>query len=110
MVDLFPEDATLLLAKISILRDLTRKEERLALAKSQVERREGDPLFGQHYAQILMTDPQAAGSSASDEASGSPPALRAWRLLHIGECTLGDEAVPRSRRSLSLRGIARGPR
>jgi cellulose synthase operon protein C len=57
MIDLFPEDATFLLSKIGTLRDLGRKEERFALAKQQIERGEkGDPLFGQHYAQMLLSE------------------------------------------------------
>jgi tetratricopeptide (TPR) repeat protein len=58
MLALFPNDATLLLSKIGALRDLGRKDERFELAERQVARgSEADPLFAQHYAQMLMPDP-----------------------------------------------------
>src|SRR5262249_7947499 len=58
---MFPEAATLLLAKVGALRDLGRKEERFALAEEQIHSHEADPLFAQHFAQMLMPDPSRHG-------------------------------------------------
>jgi tetratricopeptide (TPR) repeat protein len=59
MLKLYPEDATFLLSKIGTLRDLGRKHERFEMAQEQVERGEkGDPLFAQHYGQILLGEPE----------------------------------------------------
>jgi cellulose synthase operon protein C len=59
IIDQVPDDATYLLVKIGALRDLGRKEDRLTLALEQLDRGEkGDPLFGQHYSQLLYPDPR----------------------------------------------------
>jgi len=53
-----PLEATYLLSKINVLRDLGRREDRLDLAREQTDRREGDPLFAQHLAQLILPDPR----------------------------------------------------
>jgi tetratricopeptide (TPR) repeat protein len=58
LVETAPGEATFLLAKINVLRDLGRRDERLAMTKQQLERPEGDPLFAQHYAQLILPDPR----------------------------------------------------
>lgn len=58
LLETWPDEPTFLLAKINVLRDLGQKDARLALARQQVERSEGDPLFAQHFAQIVLPDPR----------------------------------------------------
>ena len=58
MLELFPKESTFLLAKINALRDLGRREERLAMAKQQLASPDGDPLFAQHFAQLVLPDPR----------------------------------------------------
>ncbi|MCE9532136.1 MAG: tetratricopeptide repeat protein, partial [Planctomycetes bacterium] len=58
MLALYPDEPTFLLARINVLRDLGRKEDRFDMAREQIERMEGDPLFAQHFAQIVMPDPR----------------------------------------------------
>lgn len=55
---LMPNDATFLLSKINALRDLGRKDERFDLAREQIDRADGDPLFAQHFAQMVVPDPR----------------------------------------------------
>ena len=58
LLQLYPNDATLLLSKISIYRDLGRRDQRLKVVKEQVQRAATvDPLFTQHYAQLLGAEP-----------------------------------------------------
>lgn len=58
MLALAPNESTYLLSKISTLRDLGQREARFAMAREQVDRAEGDPLFAQHYAQLAQPDPR----------------------------------------------------
>jgi cellulose synthase operon protein C len=58
MLELFPNESTFLLSKINVLRDLGRKEDRLRMAREQLGRPEGDPLFAQHFAQLVLPDPR----------------------------------------------------
>lgn len=58
IIELYPKESTFLLAKISALRDLGRRDERYAMAKEQVERFDGDPLFAQHFAQLALPNPR----------------------------------------------------
>lgn len=58
MLELSPSEATFLLSKVNLLRDLGRKEERLAMTREQIDRPDGDPLFAQHYAQLVLPDPR----------------------------------------------------
>jgi tetratricopeptide (TPR) repeat protein len=55
----FPEDANLKLSKISLLRSLARREERLEFLRSVCEQKDSDPLFWQQYAQELGDDTRA---------------------------------------------------
>src|SRR5262249_29755905 len=57
LLALLPEDNTFLLARVNVLRDLGRKEERTEVVRRQVGRKDLDPLFAHHYAQAIMTDP-----------------------------------------------------
>src|SRR5262249_14427864 len=57
LVEAAPGESTFLLAKINVLRDLGRRDERLAMTREQLERPDGDPLFAQHYAQLILPDP-----------------------------------------------------
>jgi len=52
-----PDDNTFLLARLNVLRDLGRREERTELARRQVHRKEADPLFAHHYTQAILPDP-----------------------------------------------------
>jgi len=52
----FPDDPLLTLSKISCLREMGRREERLALLEKMVGRKESDPLFWRQYAQELAVD------------------------------------------------------
>jgi tetratricopeptide (TPR) repeat protein len=58
LLELFPEEATFLLAKVNVLRDLGRREDRARMTQEQLARPEGDPLFAQHYAQLVLPDPR----------------------------------------------------
>jgi predicted Zn-dependent protease len=57
LLALFPEDNTFLLAKLNVLRDLGRKEERTETTRRRVGKKDADPLFAHHYAQAIMSDP-----------------------------------------------------
>ena len=82
MLELFPKDSTALLSKVGILKDINRREERLALARAQEI--DGDPIFCQHLGQLLLADP-----ATHDEAirvlrraiRRRPFAAGAWYLL-----------------------------
>src|SRR5207302_9224565 len=52
----FPEDNNLQLARISCLRELARRDERLALLRELCERPGADPIFWQQYADELSAD------------------------------------------------------
>jgi tetratricopeptide (TPR) repeat protein len=52
----FPEDANLQLCRLSCLRELARRDERLALLKETCDRKDADPIFWQQYAQELSAD------------------------------------------------------
>ena len=56
LLALYPDDANLLLCKLGTLRDLARRDERLALLGSLCDRPESDPLFRRQYAQELLAD------------------------------------------------------
>jgi len=56
VLDQWPDESTFLLSRINVLRDLGRKDERLAMARRQLRRTDGDPLFAQHYAQLILPD------------------------------------------------------
>lgn len=58
-----PDDNTFLLARLNVLRDLGRREERTELARRQVGRKDADPLFAHHYAQAIMADPDRLGEA-----------------------------------------------
>ena len=53
----FPDDNTFQLARLNVLRELGRKEERTEATRRQLLRKDADPLFAHHYAQALLTDP-----------------------------------------------------
>ena len=57
LLALFPDDNTFLLARLNVLRDLGRREERTEAARRQVLRKDADPLFAHHYAQAILPDP-----------------------------------------------------
>ena len=57
LLALFPDDNTFQLARLNVLRDLGRKEERTEAARRQAARADADPLFAHHYAQALIADP-----------------------------------------------------
>jgi tetratricopeptide (TPR) repeat protein len=56
LLKLFPDDPLLSLSKISCLRELARREERLALLQKMVGHKDSDPLFWRQYAQELSAD------------------------------------------------------
>ena len=56
LLELFPTDANLRLAKLSYLSVLARRDERLALLKEAVEQKDSDPIFLQYYALELKED------------------------------------------------------
>ncbi len=58
MIEVYPNEATFLLAKINVYRDLGMRDQRLAMAVEQISRTDGDPLFAQHYAQLVLPDPR----------------------------------------------------
>ena len=58
ILKVYPDESTFLLAKINVYRDLGLSEKRLAMAMQQLNRLEGDPLFAQHYAQLMLPDPR----------------------------------------------------
>ncbi len=54
----FPRDANLLLAKLSYLRELASREERLELLKEIFDSESSDPILWHQYAQELAEDPR----------------------------------------------------
>jgi len=56
LLKLFPDDPLLTLSKVSCLRELGRREERLTLLQKMVGRKDSDPLFWRQYAQELAAD------------------------------------------------------
>ncbi|HVE40685.1 MAG TPA: tetratricopeptide repeat protein [Planctomycetota bacterium] len=56
LLKLFPEDANLLLEKLSHLREMGRREERLELLRRQCAKDDSPPLFWQQYARELAYD------------------------------------------------------
>jgi tetratricopeptide (TPR) repeat protein len=52
----FPDDPTFLLARVTVLRELDRREERLSLLKRLSSQPSADLVFAQHYAQELASD------------------------------------------------------
>lgn len=56
MRELFPEDTVLQLARLSLLRDLSRREERMATLEREYQRPEAHPSFFTQYAQELAAD------------------------------------------------------
>jgi tetratricopeptide (TPR) repeat protein len=98
MLELFPDESTFLLAKINILRDLGRRDERLKMAETQVNRTDGDPLFAQHLAQLILPDPRRhlEGIRVMQRAIRKRPyaavayyflANLLWELRRFGEAT-----------------------
>lgn len=57
LLALFPDDNTFQLARLNVLRDLGRKDERTEAARRQVARKDADPLFTHHYVQAVLADP-----------------------------------------------------
>lgn len=57
LLALFPDDNTIQLTRLNILRELGRREERTEAARRQTSRKSADPLFAHHYAQAIMSDP-----------------------------------------------------
>lgn len=57
LLALYPDDNTFQLARLNVLRDLGRKDERTEAARRQMSRKDADPLFAHHYAQALLADP-----------------------------------------------------
>ncbi len=107
MLELFPDESTFLLSKINALRDLGRKDERLALMRAQTNRADGDPLFAQHFAQTILPDARFRVEGIRAEACDPQEALCGRGLLFPGEPTVGRERIPRSGRFVSLRCRAR---
>jgi cellulose synthase operon protein C len=56
MLELYPDDGNLQLLKLSCLRDLARRDERLALLQGLCAKKETHPVFRQQYAQELAPD------------------------------------------------------
>jgi tetratricopeptide (TPR) repeat protein len=56
LLQLFPEDALLLAAKLACLRELGRRDERLTLLRAVCARKECDPIFWRQLAQELLPD------------------------------------------------------
>lgn len=52
----FPDDVTFLLQRINVLRDLDRREDRIALLRRLSQQPGSDPIFMQQYAQELLAD------------------------------------------------------
>src|SRR5207249_3653421 len=52
----FPDDPTFLLARVSVLRELDRRDERLTLLKQLSSQPSADLIFAQQYAQELVSD------------------------------------------------------
>ncbi|HSZ57878.1 MAG TPA: tetratricopeptide repeat protein [Tepidisphaeraceae bacterium] len=63
LLELFPDDATLKLGKLSCLRVLARRDQRLALLKEICDAKGADPLFWEQYAQELREDARLASES-----------------------------------------------
>lgn len=59
LLALFPDDANLKLQKVSVLRTLARRSERVNYLKTICEDEKSDPLFWQQYAQELGEDARA---------------------------------------------------
>jgi cellulose synthase operon protein C len=57
LLALFPDDNTFQLARLNVLRDLGRRDERTEAARRQTARKDADPLFAHHYAQALIAEP-----------------------------------------------------
>lgn len=56
LLKLFPEDELLSIGKIACLRELARRDERMALLQTLCERKNSSPIFWRQYAQELMAD------------------------------------------------------
>jgi len=56
LLDLFPNNANLLLSKLSCLQELARRDEWVALLRQLGEHKYSHPVFWQQYAQILSDD------------------------------------------------------
>ena len=56
LLKLFPDDPLLTLSKVSYLRELARRDERLTLLQKMCGRKDSDPLFWRQYAQELTAD------------------------------------------------------
>jgi tetratricopeptide (TPR) repeat protein len=56
LLTLFPDDSNFLLGKLAVLRDLSRRDERLAMLKQLCEQPKANPFFRRQYAQELTAD------------------------------------------------------
>ncbi len=65
LTNLFPNDSTLTLCKLSCLSDLARREERLALMEQICGDPKTDPVLWQHYAQELRVDARQRRTATS---------------------------------------------
>jgi len=63
LLKLYPEDANLLLEKLSHLREMGRREERLELLRRQCAKDDSPPLFWQQYARELAYDAREHGAA-----------------------------------------------
>jgi tetratricopeptide (TPR) repeat protein len=63
MLERFPDDPTLLLARAGCLRELDRREERLSLLRRLSSQANADLIFAQQYAQELIPDSRQHGTA-----------------------------------------------
>src|SRR6185369_14865961 len=59
LLEKFPKDANLQLHKLSVLRDLSRRQDRLAELKSICDCKDSDPALWVEYANLLSSDARA---------------------------------------------------
>jgi tetratricopeptide (TPR) repeat protein len=78
LLGLFPEDVNLRLTQLACLRDLSRRDDRLALLGELCDRRGADPLFLRRLAQELLAD-------AREHPKAVRLALRALRARPLDE-------------------------
>ena len=65
LLELFPNNANLLLSKLSCLQDLARRDERVALLRQLCEHKSSHPVFWQQYAQVLSDDAREYNTAIS---------------------------------------------
>ena len=76
---LYPEDVNLRIAQLNCLRDLSRRDQRLAVFGELCGRPEADPILRRQYAQELLADARERTKvelAASGERSGRVPRMR----------------------------------